>query len=51
MYDLSCKIYRRLVHIFCDIYNRTISVEEAEEEQIQLAKEINDIKPIRALWI
>ena len=48
MYDLGCKIYRRLLHIFCDIYNRIISVEEAEEE-IQLAKDINDIKPIRAL--
>ena len=36
MYDLSCKIYTRLVHIFCDIYNWIISAEE--EEQIQLVK-------------
>ena len=35
------------MHIFCDIYNRIISAEEPEEEQIQLLKEINDIKQIR----
>ena len=34
MYDLSCEIYKRLVHIFFDIYNRMTSVEGAEEEQI-----------------
>ena len=44
MYDLSCKIYRRLVHVFCEIYNRIVSLEEAEEEEIQLIKEVNGIK-------
>ena len=39
------------MHIFCDIYSRIISVEQAEGEKIQLVKEINDIKPIRALCI
>ena len=48
MYDLSCKMYRRLVHVLCDIYNTIISVEE-EEEQNQLVKEINGIKLIMGL--
>ena len=47
MYDAIRKIHRRLAHVLCDIYNRIISIEEAEEEQIQLVKEINDIKQIR----
>ena len=49
MHDLSSKIHKRLVHVFCDINNRIISAEEAEEEQIQRVKEINDIKKIRGL--
>ena len=32
------------MHVFCEIYNRIIPLEEAEEEEIQLIKEINDIK-------
>ena len=48
MFDLICKTYRNLAHVLCDIYNRIISVEEAEEEQIQQVKEINDIKQIRS---
>ena len=32
------------MHIFCEIYNRIIPLEEAEEEEIQLINEIDDIK-------
>ena len=49
MHDLSSKIHKRIVHVFCDINNRIISAEEAEEEQIQRVKEINDIKKNKRL--
>ena len=39
------------MHLFCEIYNRIISAEEPGEEQIQLLKEINDIKRIRPFYI
>ena len=32
------------MHIFCEIYNRIIPLEEAEEKEIQLINEIDDIK-------
>ena len=46
MHELSCIIYRRLVHVLCEIYNRIIPLEETEEEEIQLIKEINDVKKL-----
>ena len=49
MHNLSSKIHKRLVHVFCGINNRIISAKEAEEDQTQRVKEINDIKKIRGL--
>ena len=37
------------MHVFCEIYNRVIPLKETEEEEIQLIKEINDIKKNKGL--